>query len=440
MDHVALVHGLKPSALAASPQDLRNLFFQTVHLPDAIRKHAKLTNANFKRKMKADLIRSDLILFPGVIVNVFPNSKLFHILKSNDHDVVGIVPVDGDLECEYGCLASVTRKNRVFILQGTKRFKILDWENDVIQVIEDDLDLNDKEIMGLSSLFKNQVQVFAKMLHQVAPEISSEILFLVERKSPVTILFLFIFLMDVSKNVKFQILSSQDLKYSFEIGLKWIENALKDFKVAIVKIKSRMENSKSTVSDGKNAQSVTSTTGSELEDLKGKVEALKLPEIVMKSIKKDLERLPRINPNNADYHVIFSYLEYVVDLPWDTLPSKVDILEAEKILDKDHQGLDKIKRRILEYIAVFQLTKSLKGPILCLVGPPGTGKTSLGKSIARALDRKFYRIALGGVKDEAQIRGHRRTYVGALPGVIIQSFRKIGVNNPVILLGNIISL
>ncbi len=185
-------------------------------------------------------------------------------------------------------------------------------------------------------------------------------------------------------------------------------------------------------------QELGENEGDELADLRKRVEDAKLPEAVHLIAMREVDRLARMSGASPEYQMLRTYIDWLLDVPWSvTTPDRIDPVEARKVLDEDHYDLDKVKERIVEYLAVRKLKGDMKGPILCFVGPPGVGKTSLGQSIARAMSRKFVRISLGGVRDEAEIRGHRRTYIGSIPGRIVQALKQAGSMNPVFMLDEI---
>jgi ATP-dependent Lon protease len=181
-----------------------------------------------------------------------------------------------------------------------------------------------------------------------------------------------------------------------------------------------------------------SDVSEEVQQLREKIANAKMSKEVMEECERQLKKLERMHPDSAETSTIRNYLDWMVSLPWSiSTKDNLDLGRAQRILDEDHYGLEKIKERIIEYLAVRKIKGDTKGPILCFVGPPGVGKTSLGRSIARALDRKFARLSLGGVHDEAEIRGHRRTYVGAMPGRIVQGIHQAGSNNPVFMMDEV---
>ena len=181
-----------------------------------------------------------------------------------------------------------------------------------------------------------------------------------------------------------------------------------------------------------------SSSGDDVDELRKKAEGKNWPAYVAETFEKELHKMEKTNPSTPDYNVIYSYLQFLVELPWsETTEDNLDLKHAQKVLDEDHYGLEKVKERIIEYLAVLKLKGDMKSPILCLYGPPGVGKTSLGKSIAKALGRKYGRISLGGLHDESEIRGHRRTYIGAMAGRIVQTMKRAGTVNPVIVLDEI---
>ena len=220
------------------------------------------------------------------------------------------------------------------------------------------------------------------------------------------------------------------LKLQFEMAEKFTEKANKNYRETV--LREQLKAIQSELNEGKSEGSKKD------KDYLGNIEAAQMPSEIKEAALEELEKLESQSPNSSEYNVIKNYLDLLVKLPWKKPePKVINLGEARRILDEQHYGLEKVKDRIIQHLAVMQLRKDKKGSILLLVGPPGTGKTSLGKSIAQALDRKYIRLSLGGVRDEAEIRGHRRTYVGAMPGRIIQNIKKAGEINPVMVLDEV---
>jgi ATP-dependent Lon protease len=247
-------------------------------------------------------------------------------------------------------------------------------------------------------------------------------------------------------HVRQQVLEALDVRERVKIVLKMVERQLEALKVKdeiSSLVAEEMTRSQRAYVLRQQMRTIREELGEspdddEVEQLRERVALTEMPEEVEKTAKKQLSRLSGMQPQSAEFQVTRSYVEWLVDLPWKhSTPDRLDVSEVSRCLDEDHWGLERVKKRIVEYSAIRQLRKDNRGPILLFLGPPGVGKTSLGRSIARAMGRRYGRISLGGVRDEAEIRGHRRTYVGALPGRIIQALKKVGTNNPVLVLDEI---
>jgi ATP-dependent Lon protease len=343
-----------------------------------------------------------------------------------------------------------TQDNRTQLLvQGLNRFKITVFEEGKpylrarFELIKD-IEIKDNEIEALMSNLVNQFERIVELSPGLPPEIAQMAKTIQEAG---TIADMIASTINATPVEKQKVLETVDVKER----LKEVTR-LANHQLDILELGSKIQNQVKGDMDKsqreyylrqqlkaiKEELGEKDEAGVEIDEYRAKIEEKNLPDEARKEAERELDRLSRMHPSSAEYTVASTYLDWITALPWhDRSPDNLDIKKARKILDDDHFGLEKPKRRIIEYLAVRKLKPESKGPILCFTGPPGTGKTSLGQSIARALGRKFHRISLGGVRDEAEIRGHRRTYVGALPGRIIQGLRRSESNNPVFMLDEI---
>jgi ATP-dependent Lon protease len=407
------------------------------------------------------------VLFPGSIIPIDvgrkKSVKLVEEAISKERPVIGIVtqrdarteePGSGDLYM-VGCAARIlkviklAKDNFSVILQGVARIRILEiggqdpFMTARVQALPDSPSTD----VELDALVMN-VKDVAKRVIKLMPELPKEASALVDSVvEPGQLSDVIISNLDVQVDEKQDVLETFDLKTRLRKVLQFLSRQHEVLKVR-EKINSQVQEEmgrnqreyvlRQQLKAIKEELGEIDETGGDLDDFREKVLAAKMPPETEKVAIKQLERLKVMQPSSAEYTVTRTYLEWLVELPWSvSTEDKLDIQAARDILNSDHYDLEKVKKRILEYLAVRKLKSDKKGPILCLVGPPGVGKTSLGRSIARSLGRKFIRISLGGVRDEAEIRGHRRTYVGSLPGRLIQGMKKAGSNNPVFMLDEI---
>ena len=336
------------------------------------------------------------------------------------------------------------------LVEGMQRARIIGFEDttDFYEVevarIEENVQVT-PELKALMRSIESQFEQYAKLNQKIPLESITAISNITEPNR---------FADTIASYMVFQIGEKQEMLDTFspEDRLNKIITSLKS-EMEILKIEKRvhgrvrkqMERSQKEFYLNEQMKAIQKELGkrdefkSDLDELVAKIKKAKMPKDVNEKAEKEMRRLEGMQPMSAEATVVRNYIDWLVDLPWKAGPGsdKINLKKAQKILDDDHYGLEKVKERIVEHLAVMKLVKNMKGPILCLVGPPGVGKTSLGKSVARATGRKFVRISLGGVRDEAEIRGHRRTYIGALPGKIIQGMKKAGTLNPVFLLDEV---
>jgi ATP-dependent Lon protease len=336
------------------------------------------------------------------------------------------------------------------VVKGRQRFRVVQWLEGYpfmaarVQLV-DEIGAGDAQVEGRARALRERAVEILSLL----PQVPQEMVTALEGVEGASALADFIAgMMDVGAEEKQALLETFDLKARLDKLLDLLTHRIEVLKVS----KEVNEKTRESIDDANRKHLLREQmraiqkelgedeggTAAEFEELEKRIGESGMPDEVEKQARKELKRLQRMPDGSGENGMIRSYLEWLVDLPWKDEPqAAIDIVEARKVLDDDHFGLEKIKRRILEYLAVRKLNPSGKSPILCFVGPPGVGKTSLGQSIARATGRKFVRVSLGGTHDEAEIRGHRRTYIGALPGNIIQSLKKAGSKNTVMMLDEI---
>lgn len=406
------------------------------------------------------------VLFPGVVIpiTVGRDKSIKLIREANKGDRIIGVAAQQDVNIEdptfnqlhrVGTVALIVKMlqmpdgNTTVILQGKKRFVLKEelqsepYIKATIEPFRDAKSKEDKEFKAMISTIKDM----AMSIIQLSPNIPSEAGIAIRNIESTPFLINFIASnMNADMIAKQRLLEVANLRDRANIVLEHLTLDLQMLELKNqIQTKVRVDLDKQQRDYFLNQQLKTiqeelggSSPDLEIQSLRERAVKKKWAVEVKNHFDKELEKLARTNPAAADYSVQINYLELLLDLPWnDFTKDNFDLKRAQKILDKDHFGLDKVKKRIIEYLAVLKLKRDMKAPILCLVGPPGVGKTSLGKSIARALGRKYVRMALGGVRDEAEIRGHRKTYIGAMPGRIIQSVKKAGAANPVFILDEI---
>jgi len=411
------------------------------------------------------------VLFPQQVIPIYvgreKSLKLINDLAPQDKHIVVVAQEDGSIEdprpedlYSYGTLAVVLKvfdmpdNSKSAIVQGVERVKMLDYVDDdpyFIAKVTRVKDVEESDIK-LDALVKNLRNTFSELIH-VAPNLTEEHSGMLSNiQKPARLADRAISLLTVSNSEKQDILEELDVKARVEKSIAVLAREIQRIKLG-EEIQSEVHDEISKTQREyylrEQMKAIKKELGEdegsvELNELEAKVKEVKMSEEAEKVALKELDRLSRIPTQSPEYSVARTYIEWLADLPWSkSSEDTVDIKKAWKILEKDHYGLEKVKERILEYLAVRSLKQKkdpdavVRGPILCFAGPPGVGKTSLGQSIARSMGRDFIRISLGGVRDEAEIRGHRRTYIGALPGRIIQSLKKAGTNNPVFMLDEI---
>src|SRR5687767_7021518 len=357
---------------------------------------------------------------------------------------------------EIGTLVMIKRMERIedamhIIAQGTERIKVIEWKQEQpylraqVQILPEPQPVDAEAVEALRRNVQSMIQQALALLPGVPPEVRVAMLGSVE---PVRLAYFLGSILNLGTEQEQKMLEAETADELLRLSHGYLARELEIIQLRskiTTEAQSEMDKAQRDYVLRQQMKAIQKELGedeggerAEAEQLRERLAAAELPEEVRQEAERELKRLEKLPAAAPDYHVIRTYLDYILELPWrKSSEDKLDLIEARKILDEDHYGLEDVKERILEFLAVIKLRPDTKSPILCFVGPPGVGKTSLGRSIARALGRQFERMSLGGMRDEAELRGHRRTYIGSLPGRIIQSLRRAGVNNPVLMLDEI---
>ena len=408
----------------------------------------------------------DIVIFPSMVIPLFVGrdksiSSLNEVMKDNKK-IILVTQKNSEVDdpkktdvFTYGCESTILQLLKLpdgtvkVLVEGIKRVKIIDFKNDEKFITctyeyQNDVIAPDEDLMPLAMIAVRRLE----KLNSVNKKISTETINNIKQlKDPTKIVDNIASYLNSTMSEKQQIFETVDVKKRLNGVIKIMENEASIIGVERKirgRVKNQMEKTQREYYLNEQLKAIQKELG-EIEDGKDETSSLnkaiiksKMPKEVQKKCMSELSKLKNMSPMSAEATVVRNYLDWMIDVPWFKKDKiDIDLNKALKVLDEDHYGLEKVKERIIEFLAVQKRMGKSKGPILCLIGPPGVGKTSLGKSVARATNRQFVRMSLGGVRDEAEIRGHRRTYIGSLPGKIIQMMKKAGTINPLILFDEI---
>ena len=408
----------------------------------------------------------DIVIFPSMVIPLFVGrdksiSSLNEVMKDNKK-IILVTQKNSEVDdpkktdvFTYGCESTILQLLKLpdgtvkVLVEGIKRVKIIDFKNDEKFITctyeyQNDVIAPDEDLMPLAMIAVRRLE----KLNSVNKKISAETINNIKQlKDPTKIVDNIASYLNSTMSEKQQIFETVDVKKRLNAVIKIMENEASIIGVERKirgRVKNQMEKTQREYYLNEQLKAIQKELG-EIEDGKDETSSLnkaiiksKMPKEVQKKCMSELSKLKNMSPMSAEATVVRNYLDWMIDVPWFKKDKiDIDLNKALKVLDEDHYGLEKVKERIIEFLAVQKRMGKSKGPILCLIGPPGVGKTSLGKSVARATNRQFVRMSLGGVRDEAEIRGHRRTYIGSLPGKIIQMMKKAGTINPLILFDEI---